>query len=198
MARTKLRVLIFLMWERKRRHCPGNCYLFFKLTLYEAGSNATAPFDAKSCVPQCNSPLFGVAPATFTPVLPAVPELAFRDGIMDRIRLHEQRFDERAYLFVLAALEFCQQRLPERRHISGRELALSCRDLALERFGVLARVVLEHWGVKSSSDIGDIVFTLVELEMLMSQSTDTRDEFVGVFDFDQAFERDYPWCAQFV
>ena len=56
-----------------------------------------------------------------------MPELAFRDGIMDRIRLREPRFDERAYLFVLGALEFCQQRLPERRHITGRELALSVR-----------------------------------------------------------------------
>ena len=63
-------------------------------------------------------------------------ELAFRDGIMDRIRLRESRYDERAYLFVLSALEFCQQRLPERRHITGRELSLACRDLALERFGV--------------------------------------------------------------
>ena len=126
-----------------------------------------------------------------------MPELAFRDGIMDRIRLREPRFDERAYLFVLGSLEFCQQRLPERRHISGRELALACRDLALDRFGVMAGLVLEHWGVHTSSDIGDIVFTLVELELLMSQATDTRDEFAGVFDFGQAFERDYPWCAQF-
>ena len=117
---------------------------------------------------------------------------------MDRIRLREQRFDERAYLFVLGALEYCQQRLPERRHITGRELALSCRDLALDRFGVLARIVLESCGIRSSSDIGDVVFTLVELDLLMSQASDTRAEFVDVFDFDQAFERDYPWCAQFV
>jgi uncharacterized repeat protein (TIGR04138 family) len=127
-----------------------------------------------------------------------VPELAFRDGIMDRIRLREQRFDERAYLFVLGALEFCQQRLPERRHITGRELALSCRDLALERFGVLAGLVLESWGIHRSSDIGDVVFTLVDLELLMSQPTDSLDEFAEVFDFETAFERDYPWCAQFV
>jgi uncharacterized repeat protein (TIGR04138 family) len=127
-----------------------------------------------------------------------VPELAFRDGIMDRIRLREQRFDERAYLFVLGALEYCQQRLPERRHISGRELALSCRDLALDRCGVLARLVLENWGIRSSSDIGDVEFTLVELEHQISQPTDSRDEFIDVFDFDQAFERDYPWCAQLV
>lgn len=122
-------------------------------------------------------------------------ELAFRDGIMDKIRVREPRFDERAYLFVLAALEFCQQRLPERRHISGRELALSCRDLALERFGVMARLVLEHWGVRSTADLGDVVFMLVELGFLMSQPCDTRDEFLDVYDFDQAFEREYPWCG---
>lgn len=120
-------------------------------------------------------------------------ELAFRDGIMDRIRLRESRFHEHAYLFVLAALEFCQQRLTERRHITGRELSLACRDLALERFGVMARTVLEHWGVRATSDIGDIVFTLVELGLLLSQPTDSRDDFAGVFDFEDAFERDYPW-----
>jgi uncharacterized repeat protein (TIGR04138 family) len=124
-----------------------------------------------------------------------VAELAFRDGIMDRIRLHEPRFDERAYLFVLAALEFCQQRLDERRHINGRELALACRDLALDRYGVMAGLVLDHWGVRSSADIGAVVFTLVDLGLLMSQPTDTRDEFAEVFDFGQAFEREYPWSG---
>jgi uncharacterized repeat protein (TIGR04138 family) len=124
-----------------------------------------------------------------------VAELTFRDGIMDRIRVRETRFDERAYLFVLASLEYCQQRLPERRHITGRELALACRDHAMQRFGVMARVVLEHWGIRRTSDLGDVVFTLVELGLLMSQPTDSREEFSEVFDFDQAFEREYPWTA---
>src|SRR5213592_3577064 len=105
---------------------------------------------------------------------------------MDRIRMREQRFDERAYLFVLSALEFCQQRLPERRHITGRELSLACRDLALDRFGVMARIVLESWGIRTTADLGDIVFTLVDLGLLMSQPTDTRDEFLEVYEFDQA------------
>jgi uncharacterized repeat protein (TIGR04138 family) len=124
-----------------------------------------------------------------------VPELAFRDGVMDRIRLREPRFHESAYLFVLSALEFSQARLTERRHITGHELAGACRDLALQRYGVLARMVLEYWGVTSTADFGNIVFTLVDLGLLLSQATDTRDDFAGVFDFRDAFDRDYPWNA---
>ena len=124
-----------------------------------------------------------------------MPELAFRDGVMDRIRVRESRFDEKAFLFVLAAIEFCQQRLTERRHLSGRELALGCRDLALERYGVLARSVLEHWGFTSSASIGEVVFALVDVGLLSAQPTDSAADFLDVFDFHEAFDRNYPWRA---
>ena len=120
-------------------------------------------------------------------------QLTFEEGILEQIRLREPRFHERGFLFVLAALEFCQTRLPERRHITGAQLAESVRDLALERFGVLARSVLEHWGIRSTEDIGDVVFAMVDSGVLVRQATDSRDDFAGVFDFDAAFERDYPW-----
>ncbi len=120
-------------------------------------------------------------------------ELAFRDGIMDQIRLREPRFHERGYLFVLAALEYTQTRRTERRHVSGAELARAVRDLAIERFGVLAREVLEYWGIRRTEDVGDVVFAMVELGLLAAQPNDTREDFVGVYDFDAAFERDYPW-----
>jgi uncharacterized repeat protein (TIGR04138 family) len=123
----------------------------------------------------------------------AVAELVFRDGVMDRIRMRERRFHEQAYLFVLAALEFHQSRLTERRHITGRELALACRDLAIERFGVMARPVLEHWGITSTGDLGDVVFALVESDLLLSQPGDRREDFLDVYDFADAFERKYPW-----
>lgn len=112
---------------------------------------------------------------------------------MDRIRLREPRFHEHAYLFVLSALEYCQSRLPERRHLDGRELLDGCRALAIERYGLLARTVLAYWGVTSTLDVGDIVFTLVELGLLQTQPNDTREEFNHVYDFEEAFDRDYPW-----
>ena len=124
-----------------------------------------------------------------------MPELAFRDGVMDRIRLKESRYDEQAYLFILSALEYSQSKLESRRHITAAELAASCRDLALERFGLMSRVVLERWGIRGTADFGEIVFTLVELGFLVAQPTDTRDEFAGLYDFETAFVRDYPWNA---
>ncbi len=122
-----------------------------------------------------------------------MPELAFRDGVMDRIRLRESRYDEQAYLFVLSALEFTQSRLDARRHISAAELADSCRELALERYGLMTRIVLERWGIRSTADFGEIVFTLVDLGFLVKQPNDTREEFANLFDFETAFEREYPW-----
>ena len=74
-------------------------------------------------------------------------ELAFRDGVMDRIRIRESRYDEQAYLFVLSALEYAQAKLDARRHITRHELAHACRELALERYGLMARIVLERWGI---------------------------------------------------
>jgi uncharacterized repeat protein (TIGR04138 family) len=122
-----------------------------------------------------------------------VPELAFRDGVMDRIRMRESRYDEQAYLFVLSALEYTQSRLDARRHITAAELADSCRELAIERFGLMARMVLERWGVRSTADMGEIVFTLVDLGFLVKQPNDTREEFADIYDFETAFEREYPW-----
>ena len=107
-----------------------------------------------------------------------MPELAFRDGVMDRIRLRETRYDEQAYLFVLSALEFSQSKLDSRRHITAAELAAACRELALDRYGVMSRVVLERWGLTATADIGEVVFTLVELGFLVKQPSDTREEFV--------------------
>lgn len=112
---------------------------------------------------------------------------------MDQIRLRESRYAEGAYLFVLAALEFKQSQLTHRRHITGRELALACRDFAIQRFGLMARIVLERWGICSTDDIGAVVFTLVELGYLASLPSDTRDQFDGVYDFKDTFDRNYPW-----
>ncbi|MFQ5745786.1 MAG: Minf_1886 family protein [Gemmatimonadota bacterium] len=103
------------------------------------------------------------------------------------------RFAEPAYVFVLAALHYCLEGLPEPRHISGSELADAVRGLAIDRFGPLAKTVLEHWGVYSTSDLGDMVFLLVDHGVLTKQESDRREDFEGLFSFEEAFELEYPW-----
>lgn len=105
------------------------------------------------------------------------------------------RYAEPAYVFVLSALHARLARLPAPRHVSGAEVADAVRDLALERFGPLARTVLEHWGIHSTSDMGEIVFALVDYGILIKQPEDSREDFEGLFTFEEAFEEGYPWSG---
>jgi uncharacterized repeat protein (TIGR04138 family) len=109
------------------------------------------------------------------------------DIVLDKLRERYPRYHETAYVFVLSALHHVIEGLPEPRHITGRELAEGVRDLALARFGPMARDVLEHWGVARSGDIGELVFALVEAGILIKQDEDDLEDFENVFDFDQAF-----------
>jgi uncharacterized repeat protein (TIGR04138 family) len=120
-------------------------------------------------------------------------DLQFADDILARIRARGSRYDERSYLFVLAAIEFVQTRLPVRRHVTGPELAWACRDLARERFGLLARPVLQHWGVTRTDDLGRIVFTLVDVGLLVTQPGDSEEDFRDVYEFEPAFDDEYKW-----
>lgn len=115
------------------------------------------------------------------------------EGVMDRLRQRYPGYHETAYLFILSALHFTIERLDSPRHITGRELSEGCRDLAIERWGLMARTVLDFWGIRSTRDLGAIVFALVECGVLVKQENDALGDFDGVFDFERAFERDYPW-----
>jgi uncharacterized repeat protein (TIGR04138 family) len=122
-----------------------------------------------------------------------VNDLQFADDVMARIRARGGQFHERGYLFVLGTIEFLQTSLEARRHVTGAELAWACRDFARKQFGLLAPVVLAHWGITRTEDIGRIVFTLVEVGLLVTQPGDTESDFEGVYQFADAFGDSYEW-----
>jgi uncharacterized repeat protein (TIGR04138 family) len=123
----------------------------------------------------------------------SVNELQLAEDIMARIRARGGQYHERAYLFVLGTIEFLQSRLEARRHISGAELAWASRDFARSQFGLLAPSVLAHWGINRTEDIGRIVFTLVEVGLLVTQPGDAESDFEAVFEFADAFGDSYDW-----
>ena len=123
-----------------------------------------------------------------------MPEFTSTDELLDLLRERNPRFDPRSYSFVLDALNSVLNELGEKRHITGAELAEGARHLAIGRFGPLARTVLEHWGIHSTRDVGSVVFALVEQKILTTQEGDCPEDFADVFDFEEAFERNYPWA----
>jgi uncharacterized repeat protein (TIGR04138 family) len=122
-----------------------------------------------------------------------VNDLQLADDILSRIRARGGQYHERAYLFVLGTIEFLQNRLEVRRHVTGPELAWACRDFARQQFGLLAPVVLSHWGITRTEDIGRIVFTLVEVGLLVTQPGDSEADFEGVYQFAEVFGGSYEW-----
>jgi len=120
---------------------------------------------------------------------------AMAQNALAGLQHNDLRYAEPAYVFVLTALHHRLAGLPAPRHVSGPEVAEAVRSLALDRFGPLARTVLEHWGIHSTADMGEIVFALVECGILIKQPEDSREDFEGLFSFQDAFEKGYPWSG---
>lgn len=105
--------------------------------------------------------------------------------------LQPRRFDNEAYSFVLASLDYSLKRLKVPRHLSAEELLTSIREYAIKSFGPMARTVFESWGVKSCEDFGEVVFDLVSLGLITKRDADSRADFKKGYDFQEAFEKPF-------
>ncbi|AMV38140.1 Minf_1886 family protein [Planctomyces sp. SH-PL62] len=72
-------------------------------------------------------------------------------------------------------------------HVSGRQVCLAARRLALREYGMLALPVLARWGLHSTSDIGEIIYNLIASGDLDKTPNDRREDFDDVFDFEVDF-----------
>ncbi len=115
--------------------------------------------------------------------------------LMSRLRESCPRYHPQAYAFLLDSLRLVISDLDRRRHISGRELAEGACGLAIDQYGPLARTVLEHWGIHCTDDLGEIVFALVDVGMLVKRPEDRLEDFRDVFDFEEVFDSEYPWMV---
>jgi len=131
-----------------------------------------------------------LAPARAAPIVERVdaPELPLRDAA-DRLAEQDRRFRREAYLFVVLALAYAVERLPEarlrdpeRRHLSGPEVLSAVVALGRDEFGPLASTVFDEWGVRRGEDVGALVFGLVACGQLSARPEDSLDDFRGVPD----------------
>ena len=119
-----------------------------------------------------------------------------QDLLEDKIQgvcRRDRRYSRNAYFFALDALDYTMSNLGkdqltgEDRHVGGRELLAGIRAYASDQYGPMADVVFERWGILAASDFGEIVFNLVDAELLSRRSTDSRLDFVDGVDFRNEF-----------
>jgi uncharacterized repeat protein (TIGR04138 family) len=117
--------------------------------------------------------------------------LQFEQAV-ESILKRDRRYDPLAYLFLKEALDFTLKRAAEgnggeARHVTGTELCHGFRDLAIQDFGPMASTLMREWGLRESGDIGEMVFHLIEEQMFGKQDSDTKEDFIHAFDFEDSF-----------
>jgi uncharacterized repeat protein (TIGR04138 family) len=123
------------------------------------------------------------------------------DEIVERIAAQDARFHRDAYYFLREALDFTQKQHSKPRkpaapgapghHVTGQELLDGIRRFALQQYGPMARTLLEEWGIRRCEDFGEIVFNMVEHRLLGKTEKDSREDFTGGYDFEEAFEEPF-------
>lgn len=112
------------------------------------------------------------------------------DDKLKEVVERDGRYPLNAYRFIYEALDYTIKRLKRDGHVTGRELLEGIRDLAIEEFGGLALMVFETWGVRATSDFGNLVFNLVNANLMGRSATDSPEDFADVYDFREVFRID--------
>ena len=109
------------------------------------------------------------------------------DDLLAPILLSDKRYTAEAYLFIRGGLEHTVRQLDKPRHVNGQELLEGIRVYALKEYGPVTRRVLSEWGINNCIDIGNIVFNLVSEGLLGKTEEDSIEDFLGGYDFIEAF-----------
>jgi len=108
---------------------------------------------------------------------------------LEQIAKEDDRFSPPGIRFVYEALGFTVKKITvEPRHVSGQTLCEGLRKLALKKWGRMAMVVLNAWGIKTTRDFGEIVYLMIKHEWMSDQPTDSIDDFNDVYDFKTVFK----------
>src|SRR6266478_173562 len=112
--------------------------------------------------------------------------------VVEQINEKDPRYAKEAYIFLKEALEFTikQKRRGKTEagsHVNAGELLDGFRQLALKEFGPMVMTVLEYWGVRSSFDVGQMVFNLIGAGVFGKTESDSVEDFHRALDFRAAF-----------
>jgi uncharacterized repeat protein (TIGR04138 family) len=114
-----------------------------------------------------------------------------------KITSKDNRYPTEAYVFINDAVIYTikvheEHKLKtENRHISGKELLIGVEDFALKTFGPFALNVFKEWGINDGIAIGNIVFNMVDYQLLTTSDKDSIDDFREAVEFEIKFTKPF-------
>lgn len=123
-------------------------------------------------------------------------DIAKRDfnAIIKAIQADDSRYSSGAYYFLREALDHTIKNVfddeaPNKfsQHISGQELLEGIKIFALERYGPMTFELFKSWGINNCKDFGNIVFNLVESQVLGKNESDSPKDFEKGYNFKETF-----------
>ena len=104
------------------------------------------------------------------------------------LRQKYKDYTDESYHFAYEVLDYTLKNLAKStKHLTSHELLEGYRSYAIDKFGCLAKTVLNNMGIKKTKDIGNIIFQLIEFELMGKQERDKREEFDNFYDFNVVF-----------
>ena len=117
---------------------------------------------------------------------------------INQIAAEDGRYDVRALKFIYEGLGETIRKIrraeaseDEPCHITGGQLAKGLGKLATKRWGLMAKTVLNYWGVKTTRDMGEIVYLMIANKWMTAQEADSIEDFDNIFDFENVFEKQF-------
>ena len=90
------------------------------------------------------------------------------------IAREDGRYNAAALKFIYEGLGYTVKNFSEKpQHVSGQTLCEGLRNFAIQKWGSLAFLVLNSWGVKNTRDFGEIVYLMIKNNWL-SRSLPTQ------------------------
>ena len=65
------------------------------------------------------------------------------------------------------------------------------KEYAIEQYGYLAIVVLNKWGITKTRDFGNIVYNLIDGEMMKKSKNDKVEDFDAIYEFSDVFQEGF-------
>ncbi len=118
-------------------------------------------------------------------------QTGFQEAV-EKLCREDKRYHAEAYAFLRDSLEATMKRRKKTRkeagsHVGAEELLDGFRLHALDEFGPMSLMVLNYWGVRTSEDVGNLVFNLVAAGVFGKTDEDTIESFREIFDFEEVF-----------